>query len=61
MERRECQSRIVSIAKSYKLPYSLVEPVEREITELKRQGRIEPSDASYASPLVSPLTPLSFE
>jgi len=39
-------------SKPYKLPYSLVEPVEKEITELKRQGWIEPSDASYASPLV---------
>jgi len=39
-------------SKPYKLPYSLVEPVEKEITEMKRQGWIEPSDASYASPLV---------
>ena len=30
--------------KPYKLPYSLVEPVEQEIRELERQGWIEPSD-----------------
>ena len=30
----------------------MVEPVEKEITEMKRQGWIEPSDANYASPLV---------
>jgi len=29
-----------------------VEPVEKEIKELERQGWIEPSDAAYASPIV---------
>jgi len=29
-------------SKSYKLPYNLVEPVEKEIEELERQGWIEP-------------------
>jgi len=39
-------------SKPYKLPYNLVEPVEKEIKELERQGWIEPSDAAYASPIV---------
>jgi len=38
--------------KPYKLPYNLVEPVEKEIKELEQQGWIEPSDAAYASPIV---------
>jgi len=39
-------------SKPYKLPYNLVETVEKEIKELEQQGWIEPSDAAYASPIV---------
>ena len=39
-------------SKPYKIPYNLVEPVEREIRELEWQGWIELSDAAYASPIV---------
>jgi len=39
-------------SKPYKLPYNLVEPVEKDIKELEQQGWIEPSDAAYASPIV---------
>ena len=39
-------------SKPYKIPYNLVEPVEKEVCELERQGWIEPSDAAYASPIV---------
>ena len=39
-------------SRPYKLPYNLVEPVEKEIRELEKQGWIEPSDAAYASPIV---------
>ena len=33
-------------SKPYKLPYNLVEPVEKEIKELEQQGWIEPSDVT---------------
>jgi len=39
-------------SKPYKLPYNLVEPVEKEIKELEQQKWIELSDTAYASPIV---------
>jgi len=36
-------------SKPSKLPYNLVEPVEKKIRELEQRGWIEPSNAAYAS------------